>query len=51
MTKRIRGRSDGRIFFWVVEWVFFQGVFEKCGCRTWFFDGGIVVNCVVNVVR
>ena len=50
MTRRIRGRSDWRIFF-VVEWVFFQGFFEKCGCRTWFLYGGIVVNCVVNVVR
>jgi hypothetical protein len=25
-------------------WVFFKGVFEKVRCRTWFFDGEIVVD-------
>jgi hypothetical protein len=29
----------------------FEGGLEKSGCRTWFFDGEVVVNCVVIVVR
>ena len=28
----------------------FDGVGEDVGCWTWFFDGEIVVECVVNVV-
>jgi hypothetical protein len=27
-----------------------RGVLEKVWCRTWFFDGEVVVFCVVNVV-
>jgi hypothetical protein len=27
---------------------FFDGVFEKLGCWTWFFDGEFVVRCVVK---
>jgi hypothetical protein len=27
---------------------FFDGVLEKVGCWTWFFDGEIVVRCVVK---
>jgi hypothetical protein len=30
---------------------FFDGVLEKVGCWTWFFDGEIVVRCVVIVVK
>jgi hypothetical protein len=29
---------------------FFEGVLEKSGAETWFFDGEDVVSCVVNVV-
>jgi hypothetical protein len=31
--------------------LFLRGVLEKVVCRTWFFDGENVVECVVNVVR
>jgi hypothetical protein len=30
---------------------FFDGVLEKVGCWTWFFDGEIVVRCVVIAVK
>jgi hypothetical protein len=30
-------------------WAFFRGVLEKVWCRTWFFRGENVVDCVVNV--
>jgi hypothetical protein len=35
-----------------LDWktTFLQGVLEKTECRTWFFDGEIVVIWVVNVV-
>jgi len=39
-----------RIFFIRGERAFLQGVLQKSGCRTWFFDGNCVVKCVVNVV-
>jgi hypothetical protein len=29
----------------VVEFAFLQGFLQKTGCRTWFFDGEIVVEC------
>jgi hypothetical protein len=31
-------------------WAFLRGVLEKVGAGTWFLRGGIVVDCVVNVV-
>jgi len=31
--------------------LFLRGVLRKVVCRTWFFAGENVVNCVVNVVR
>jgi hypothetical protein len=30
---------------------FFDGVLEKVGCWTWFFDGENVVKCVVIAVK
>jgi len=30
--------------------VFFWGFCEKGWCRTWFFAGVVVVDCMVNVV-
>jgi hypothetical protein len=30
--------------------LFLMGVLEKTGVCLWFFCGGIVVNCVANVV-
>jgi hypothetical protein len=32
------------------EWVFLLGVLRNLVCRTWFFGGAFVVECVVNVV-
>ena len=40
---------DYRIFLGVVLGVF-AGVFGKVVCRTWCFDGVVVVDCMVNVV-
>jgi len=31
--------------------VFLQGFLQKRGAKVWFFDGEIVVECVVNVVK
>jgi hypothetical protein len=31
--------------------VFLQGFLGKSGCRTWCFDGAVVVECVVKMVR
>jgi hypothetical protein len=34
----------------VVFFVFLLGVLQKMGDKTWWFGGGFVVVCVVNVV-
>jgi hypothetical protein len=34
----------------VVLWAFLRGVLEKARCRTWFFDGEVVVIRWHNVV-
>jgi hypothetical protein len=46
--KKIRGAR--RTGFPVLR-AFFDGVLEKVGCWTWFFDGEIVVRSVVFVVK
>jgi hypothetical protein len=38
------------IFFARGGGAFLLGVLGKCGCRTWFFDGGIVVGFGAIVV-
>jgi hypothetical protein len=41
-----RGNQKVNVSFSLV----LRGVLEKVMCRTWFFDGENVVNCMVNVV-
>jgi hypothetical protein len=45
--------QDGKFvkFLWRGERVFFWGFLRKHGGWVWFFDGVIVVECVVNVVN
>jgi hypothetical protein len=45
-----KSRGARRTGFQVLR-AFFDGVLEKVGCWTWFFDGEIVVRCVVIVVK
>ena len=40
--------GNGRKKCWRGGGVFLQGVLRKVGCRTWFFDGEIVVDSVVK---
>ena len=37
-------------FFALVDWPFYRGFSRKTGCRSWCFDGEVVVECVVIVV-
>ena len=44
----VGGGFLGVIFFWRGGVAFLLGVLREMGCRTWFFAGEIVVDCVVN---
>ncbi len=42
--------SCGVQYFSGMDFLVFQGVFEKTVCLTWFFCGEFVVDCGMNVV-
>jgi hypothetical protein len=39
------------LIIWPGGVMFLQGFLRKDGARWWFFDGVIVVECMVNVVK
>ncbi|MEO6807315.1 MAG: hypothetical protein ABI286_13015 [Edaphobacter sp.] len=44
-TEGIKMVLESLFFPGVVEFVFLQGFLQKVVCRTWSFDGEIVVEC------